>query len=140
MQPLPDGYFLDIVDNKWREEKLPFDQVLVPAHKLTDPEGDGNDCHLTLSEQVRRQNSDSAKYISILLLVLIFFSKSFFVFSPLFLLETRNKRFRLLSSCNVLNLSDLVTAFYYRQPPEFRSTYTCLLRLIVIIHRLFFAN
>lgn len=48
-----DGHLLDIVDNRWREEELPFDQILVPADKLPDPEADGGDSHLTLSEQVK---------------------------------------------------------------------------------------
>lgn len=34
-------------------EVLPFDQILVPIEKLPDPEADGGDSHLTLSEQVR---------------------------------------------------------------------------------------
>ncbi|GBP09011.1 Putative 1-phosphatidylinositol 3-phosphate 5-kinase [Eumeta japonica] len=46
-----DGRLIDIVDNRWREEELPFDQILVPADKLPDPEADGGDSHLTLSEQ-----------------------------------------------------------------------------------------
>lgn len=54
LQAPADGHLLDIVDNKWREEELPFDQILVPADKLPDPEADGGDSHLTLSEQVRR--------------------------------------------------------------------------------------
>ncbi|XP_017482912.1 PREDICTED: anaphase-promoting complex subunit 13 isoform X1 [Rhagoletis zephyria] len=52
--PLPQGRLLDIVDNKWREEILPFDQILVPADKLPDPEADGGDSHLTLSEQEQK--------------------------------------------------------------------------------------
>lgn len=52
LQAPADGHLLDIVDNRWREEELPFDQILVPADKLPDPEADGGDSHLTLSEQV----------------------------------------------------------------------------------------
>lgn len=48
-----DDLLLDIVDNAWRMEVLPFDQILVPIEKLPDPEADGGDSHLTLSEQVR---------------------------------------------------------------------------------------
>lgn len=47
-----DDLLLDIVDNAWRMEVLPFDQILVPQEKLPDPEADGGDSHLTLSEQV----------------------------------------------------------------------------------------
>jgi len=47
-----DDLLLDIVDNAWRMEVLPFDQILVPREKLPDPEADGGDSHLTVSEQV----------------------------------------------------------------------------------------
>lgn len=50
-----DDLLLDIVDNAWRMEVLPFDQILVPIEKLPDPEADGGDSHLTLSEQVRNR-------------------------------------------------------------------------------------
>ncbi|XP_034475759.1 anaphase-promoting complex subunit 13 isoform X2 [Drosophila innubila] len=35
-------------------EVLPFDQILVPIEKLPDPEADGGDSHLTLSEQEQK--------------------------------------------------------------------------------------
>jgi hypothetical protein len=50
-QPPSDGYLIDIVDNDWRQDELPFDQIEVPSEKLPDPEADG-DAHLTLKEQV----------------------------------------------------------------------------------------
>ncbi|XP_017094296.1 anaphase-promoting complex subunit 13 [Drosophila bipectinata] len=49
-----DDLLLDIVDNAWRMEVLPFDQILVPQEKLPDPEADGGDSHLTLSEQEQK--------------------------------------------------------------------------------------
>ncbi|XP_002074911.3 anaphase-promoting complex subunit 13 [Drosophila willistoni] len=49
-----DDLLLDIVDNAWRTEVLPFDQILVPIEKLPDPEADGGDSHLTLSEQEQK--------------------------------------------------------------------------------------
>ena len=52
IQPPADGYLLDIVDSEWREDTLPFDQILVPTEKLPDPEADNGDPHITLSEQV----------------------------------------------------------------------------------------
>lgn len=39
-------------------EVLPFDQILVPIEKLPDPEADGGDSHLTLSEQVSNAQLD----------------------------------------------------------------------------------
>ncbi|EDW09300.1 hypothetical protein AWZ03_007174 [Drosophila navojoa] len=49
-----DDLLLDIVDNAWRMEALPYDQILVPIEKLPDPEADGGDSHLTLSEQEQK--------------------------------------------------------------------------------------
>ncbi|XP_017078743.1 anaphase-promoting complex subunit 13 isoform X1 [Drosophila eugracilis] len=49
-----DDLLLDIVDNAWRMEVLPFDQILVPREKLPDPEADGGDSHLTVSEQEQK--------------------------------------------------------------------------------------
>lgn len=43
---------MEIVDNEWRQDELPYDQILVPTEKLPDPEADNGDPHLTLSEQV----------------------------------------------------------------------------------------
>ncbi|XP_055381750.1 anaphase-promoting complex subunit 13 [Condylostylus longicornis] len=53
-KPPTDDNFLDIVDNEWREDELPFDQIQVPADKLPDPEADSGDSHLTLTEQEQR--------------------------------------------------------------------------------------
>lgn len=50
-QPYVEGFLLEIVDNDWRKDFLPFDHIFVPADKLPDPEADG-DSHLTLCEQV----------------------------------------------------------------------------------------
>lgn len=49
-----DDYLIDVVDNQWRRDTLPFDQIMVPTHKLPDPEADSGDSHLTLAEQVRK--------------------------------------------------------------------------------------
>lgn len=49
-----DDYLLDIVDNEWRKDELPFDHILVPSEKLPDPEADNGDPHLTLSEQEQK--------------------------------------------------------------------------------------
>lgn len=49
-----DGLLLEIVDNEWREDQLPFEHIYVPTEKLPDPEADNNDSHLTMLEQERR--------------------------------------------------------------------------------------
>lgn len=40
------------MDDEWRLEELPHEQVSVPSEKLPDPEADNGDSHLTLLEQV----------------------------------------------------------------------------------------
>lgn len=52
LQPPADGQLLEIVDDEWRQDQLPFEQIWVPTEKLPDPEADNGDSHLTLSEQV----------------------------------------------------------------------------------------
>lgn len=49
-----DGYLLDLVDDAWREEVLPNDDILVPMNELPDPEADTGDVHLTLKEQEQK--------------------------------------------------------------------------------------
>uniref|UniRef100_A0A336LCX2 Anaphase-promoting complex subunit 13 n=1 Tax=Culicoides sonorensis TaxID=179676 RepID=A0A336LCX2_CULSO len=55
-QPPSDGHLIDIVDNEWRLDELPNDQILVPSEKLPDPEADTADAHLTLTEQEQKWN------------------------------------------------------------------------------------
>lgn len=40
------------MDDEWRQDQLPHEQVYVPSEKLPDPEADNGDSHLTLLEQV----------------------------------------------------------------------------------------
>lgn len=49
-----DDYLLEIVENEWRKDELPFDHIPVPSEKLPDPEADNGDPHLTLSEQEQK--------------------------------------------------------------------------------------
>lgn len=44
---------MEIVDNDWRLEELPFDRIPVPIEKLPDPEADNGDPNITYKEQVR---------------------------------------------------------------------------------------
>lgn len=48
------GRLIDIVDNTWRSDKLPFEDIQVPVEELPDPEADSADSHLTLKEQSQR--------------------------------------------------------------------------------------
>lgn len=48
------GRLIDIVDDEWRAEQLPHEDILVPLEELPDPEADSADSHLTLKEQSMR--------------------------------------------------------------------------------------
>ncbi|CAB4057214.1 APC13 [Lepeophtheirus salmonis] len=48
-----DGRLLDIIDDNWRKEKLPEDDILVPLGELPDPESDNGNS----SESVREQEN-----------------------------------------------------------------------------------
>jgi len=49
-----DGHFVDLIDDSWRSDKLPEDDINVPTHELADPEADSGDIHLTLKEQEQK--------------------------------------------------------------------------------------
>lgn len=49
-----DGRLLWMVEDSWREDRLPADDVHVPAAELPDPEADTADAHLSVREQEER--------------------------------------------------------------------------------------
>ncbi|XP_017770165.1 PREDICTED: anaphase-promoting complex subunit 13 [Nicrophorus vespilloides] len=49
-----EGYFVDLVDDEWRSDKLPEGDITVPLHELSDPEADNGDANLTLKEQEQK--------------------------------------------------------------------------------------
>ncbi|KAJ8975932.1 hypothetical protein NQ317_014892 [Molorchus minor] len=49
-----DGFFVDLVDDAWRSDTLPEDDITVPVWELADPEADSGDIHLTLKEQEQK--------------------------------------------------------------------------------------
>lgn len=51
---LSDGHFVDLIDDAWRADKLPEDDIEVPLYELADPEADSGDVHLTLKEQEQK--------------------------------------------------------------------------------------
>lgn len=53
-QVAAEGRLLDIVDDAWREELLPHDDINVPPAELPDPEADNGDSHMTLKEQEQK--------------------------------------------------------------------------------------
>lgn len=61
-QPPANGYLLEVVDNEWRQDELPFDHITVPSEELPDPEADNSDPLLTMSEQVKFVTMRSIEY------------------------------------------------------------------------------
>lgn len=49
-----EGHLIDLVDDAWRADKLPEDDINVPVHELPDPEADSADINLTLKEQEQK--------------------------------------------------------------------------------------
>ncbi|XP_050296743.1 anaphase-promoting complex subunit 13 isoform X2 [Anthonomus grandis grandis] len=49
-----DGHFVDLIDDEWRADSLPEDDIEVPLYELSDPEADSTDSHLTLKEQEQK--------------------------------------------------------------------------------------
>ncbi|KAL1488049.1 hypothetical protein ABEB36_015419 [Hypothenemus hampei] len=47
-------HLVDLVDDAWRSDQLPKDEISVPVYELTDPEADSGDVHLTLIEQEQK--------------------------------------------------------------------------------------
>lgn len=45
------GRLIDIVDEEWRAEVLPHEDIEVPQEELPDPEADTAESHLTIKEQ-----------------------------------------------------------------------------------------
>ncbi|OXU16364.1 hypothetical protein TSAR_007343 [Trichomalopsis sarcophagae] len=52
-----DGRLLDLIDEEWRKDKLPIDEILVPISELPDPESDNGDSHMTLKELEQKWNN-----------------------------------------------------------------------------------
>lgn len=48
---MSDEHFIDLVDNEWRNEKLPNEDIQLPMNKLPDPEENENQA--SLKEQAR---------------------------------------------------------------------------------------
>ncbi|KAJ8911865.1 hypothetical protein NQ315_012531 [Exocentrus adspersus] len=53
-QVMIDGFFVDLIDDTWRSDTLPEDDIAVPIWELSDPEADSGDPHLTLKEQEQK--------------------------------------------------------------------------------------
>lgn len=48
------GHLADVVDQAWKEDKLPNDDILVPLEELPDPDSDNGDWQMTLKKQEER--------------------------------------------------------------------------------------
>jgi len=49
-----EGHLVDLVDDSWRADVLPQEEIEVPTHELPDPEADNGDVNLTLKEQEQK--------------------------------------------------------------------------------------
>lgn len=49
-----DGHLVDLVDDAWRSDTLPLEDISVPTYELLDPEADNGDTNLTLKEQFQK--------------------------------------------------------------------------------------
>ncbi|CAG9567566.1 unnamed protein product [Danaus chrysippus] len=58
------GRLIDIVDEEWKAEQLPDEDILVPLDELPDPEADSADSHLTLKEQSMRWQENFPEPVS----------------------------------------------------------------------------
>ncbi|KAH0811281.1 hypothetical protein GEV33_011508 [Tenebrio molitor] len=61
-----EGYFVDLIDDKWRSDKLPEDDINVPTYELADPEADSGDIHLTLKEQEQKWTDIALSALSVI--------------------------------------------------------------------------
>ena len=53
-QPLRDGYLMDIVDEKWRSDTLPKEDIAVPQMELPELEPENGNTSETLREQEQK--------------------------------------------------------------------------------------
>lgn len=56
-QVCADGKLLELIDEAWRKERLPIDEISVPIAELPDPESDNGDSHMTLKELEQKWNN-----------------------------------------------------------------------------------
>lgn len=56
-QPMSEEHLIDLVDNDWRNEKLPNEDILLPLNKLPDPEENENQTSLKDQVSFRRKLS-----------------------------------------------------------------------------------
>lgn len=59
-----DGRLLDIVDDAWRKDELPIEDITVPLDELPDPDADNGDTHLTVKEAEAKWNDLSLNLMS----------------------------------------------------------------------------
>ncbi|KAF2879561.1 hypothetical protein ILUMI_26610 [Ignelater luminosus] len=59
-----DGFLVDLVDDNWRADTLPQDDIDVPTYELPDPEADNGDVNLTLKEQEQKWTDIALSTIS----------------------------------------------------------------------------
>ncbi|XP_048810748.1 anaphase-promoting complex subunit 13 [Lagopus muta] len=58
-----DGRILDLIDDAWREDKLPYEDVAIPLNELPEPEQDNGGTTESVKEQEMKWTDLSLQYL-----------------------------------------------------------------------------
>ncbi|NP_001017240.1 anaphase-promoting complex subunit 13 [Xenopus tropicalis] len=60
---LRDGRILDLIDDAWREDKLPYEDVTIPLNELPEPEQDNGGATESVKEQEMKWADLALQYL-----------------------------------------------------------------------------
>ncbi|XP_053554907.1 anaphase-promoting complex subunit 13 [Bombina bombina] len=58
-----DGRILDLIDDAWREDKLPYEDVTIPLNELPEPEQDNGGATESVKEQEMKWADLALQYL-----------------------------------------------------------------------------
>ncbi|XP_020642048.3 anaphase-promoting complex subunit 13 isoform X1 [Pogona vitticeps] len=58
-----DGRILDLIDDAWREDKLPYEDVAIPLNELPEPEQDNGGTTESVKEQEMKWTDLALQYL-----------------------------------------------------------------------------
>ena len=58
-----DGRILDLIDDAWREDKLPYEDVAIPLNELPEPEQDNRGTTESVKEQEMKRTDLALQYL-----------------------------------------------------------------------------
>ncbi|XP_059955650.1 anaphase-promoting complex subunit 13 isoform X1 [Mesoplodon densirostris] len=58
-----DGRILDLIDDAWREDKLPYEDVAIPLNELPEPEQDNGGTTESVKEQEMKWSDLALQYL-----------------------------------------------------------------------------